>query len=298
MIANTWDSQVELNPKMLAGTLGMTEDAVEKAIDYLCAPDMKSRNKAENGCRLLREGEYAYCVPTHSIYRTIMHEDDLRAYNTRKKQESRERKKMDRSSDVKASVTDKSIDGQCASSGVNAFVIDPEDDEQIGQGQSTDVKHGQGVSRRMSRMSTQVEVEGEGEEEKKEDRKRKAQEGDSDSELPFRAATTRGNTPEATQARDRLKHLIGRFGATSCMKGVDIFHEWRDAAQWHDIMYVAEIFEQCEPSLPSDLRRILKKRKAEYLAWVHARVAAEAHGEMPAIPTLVKSINAVFEGSP
>ena len=94
VIANTVDSTVELNPKMLAGTLGCTESEVQVAIDYLCSPDTGSRNPSEDGRRLVKEGSFQYHVVTHAVYRNLQSNADRRAYFREKQRESRERKKQ------------------------------------------------------------------------------------------------------------------------------------------------------------------------------------------------------------
>jgi hypothetical protein len=101
VIANTHDSQVELNPVMLAATLGTTPNRIESAIAYLCASDPRSRSKVEEGRRLIREGEFAYRVPTFDAYRSIRNEEERRAYNRIKKAEQRQRDKV-----VKVNVND------------------------------------------------------------------------------------------------------------------------------------------------------------------------------------------------
>jgi hypothetical protein len=104
VIANTINGQVELNPKLLAAVLGGSETEIIKAIEFLCSSDDRSRSKVEDGKRLIREGEYAYRVPTFLFYRDIRNEDERREYNRQKKAEERARKK----SEVKPSVIDKS----------------------------------------------------------------------------------------------------------------------------------------------------------------------------------------------
>jgi hypothetical protein len=107
VIANTHDSQVELNPLMMAGTLGTTVERVEAAIAYLCAPDPRSRSKECEGRRLIREGEFAYRVPTFAAYRSIRNEEERREYNRIKKAEQRQRDREGRAtSRVKARVND------------------------------------------------------------------------------------------------------------------------------------------------------------------------------------------------
>lgn len=113
VIANTVNSQVELNPILLATLIGTSREEVDAAIAFLCAPDPRSRSKVHNGCRLIKEGEFAYRVPTHDFYRGIRNEEERREYNRNKKAEQRQREKkvvvpvkdrvIDKSSDVKMS---------------------------------------------------------------------------------------------------------------------------------------------------------------------------------------------------
>jgi len=106
VIANTIQSQVELNPSYLAAVLGSTPDAIAKAIEFLASPDPHSRSKNDEGRRLVREGEFAYRVPNHETYRSIRSEDDRRAYNRMKKAEERAKKKTNVSADVNTRVND------------------------------------------------------------------------------------------------------------------------------------------------------------------------------------------------
>ena len=101
VIANTIQSHVELNPRLLAAVIGSTPERMQQAVDYLCAPDAQSRNDAHEGRRLVPDGQYQFFVPSHERYRSIMNADDRREYNRVKKRESRERK-----SSVKPSVND------------------------------------------------------------------------------------------------------------------------------------------------------------------------------------------------
>lgn len=102
VIANTIDSNVELNSKMLSATLGCTEEEVRNAIAYLCQPDPHSRNKDQDGRRLVKEGEYQYRVVTHAYYRHMKNEDEKREYNRIKKQESRAKLKKNIMSNEKS----------------------------------------------------------------------------------------------------------------------------------------------------------------------------------------------------
>ena len=90
VIGNTVDSQVELNPRLLAAVIGMAPEAVERAIAYLCAPDAQSRNKIHDGRRLLREGEFAYRVTGHALYRAVGSEQQENVRPQSKAQRARE----------------------------------------------------------------------------------------------------------------------------------------------------------------------------------------------------------------
>lgn len=95
VIANTIKGTVELNPAYLAAIIGMPKERVQKAIDYLCAPDSNSRSSDEEGRRLVKEGQFLYRMVNHYVYRDMKDEDELREYNRMKKRESRERNRND-----------------------------------------------------------------------------------------------------------------------------------------------------------------------------------------------------------
>lgn len=92
VIANTVKGCIEINPKLLAMVLGCAEKEVIGAIEYLCKPDPDSRSGEMDGCRLVKEGQFQYIVPTHEKYRHIANEDERRDYNRIKQKESRERR--------------------------------------------------------------------------------------------------------------------------------------------------------------------------------------------------------------
>jgi hypothetical protein len=56
------EMRLELNPKFLAIILGTKEYVIEKAIEWACSPDPKSRTKTEGGRRLVKIGEFEYRV--------------------------------------------------------------------------------------------------------------------------------------------------------------------------------------------------------------------------------------------
>ena len=84
---------VEINPKLLAFTLGGKANEVEDALKFLQRPDPTSRSKAEDGRRLVKEGEYQYRVVNWEFYQRIKNEDDRREYNRRKQAEYRAKSK-------------------------------------------------------------------------------------------------------------------------------------------------------------------------------------------------------------
>lgn len=71
---------VELNPRLLAFILGSTEIEIFKAIDFLCAPDVTSRSKVEEGRKLIRKGEFLYFIPNLKYYRDLFDEEARREY--------------------------------------------------------------------------------------------------------------------------------------------------------------------------------------------------------------------------
>ncbi len=85
---------IEVNPKLLAFTLGGTEKEVEQALTFLCSPDPNSRSKLENGKRLVKEGQYQYRVVNWEHYDKIRNEKDRREYNRMKQAEYREAKRI------------------------------------------------------------------------------------------------------------------------------------------------------------------------------------------------------------
>lgn len=69
---------VEINPKLLAFSLGEKEPEVQKAIDYLCAPDKNSRSPEEQGRRLVRLGQFEYRVVNGAKYREVRDQEQRR----------------------------------------------------------------------------------------------------------------------------------------------------------------------------------------------------------------------------
>lgn len=84
--------KVELNPRLLCAILGAPLEDVRKALDVLTSPDPESRTKEHEGRRLIREGEFAYTVPTFSRYRNGT-EEERKAANAGRQAKHREKKK-------------------------------------------------------------------------------------------------------------------------------------------------------------------------------------------------------------
>lgn len=87
---------VEINPKLLAFTLGGKESEVESALKFLCQPDAKSRSRLDEGRRIVKEGQFQYRLVNWKFYQKIRNEDDRRDYNRRKQAEYRFKSKLQR----------------------------------------------------------------------------------------------------------------------------------------------------------------------------------------------------------
>lgn len=86
------DGSVEINPRLAAVQLGGTDEMVDQALAYLCAPDPTSRSPDEEGRRLVSEGPFLYRVVNYLQYRKIRDADERREYLRIKQQESRARR--------------------------------------------------------------------------------------------------------------------------------------------------------------------------------------------------------------
>jgi hypothetical protein len=85
---------VEVNPKLLAFTLGGTEKQITDALMFLQKPDTNSRSKDEGGRRLVKEGQFQYRIVNWERYAVIKNAVDRREYNRVWMQEDRLKKKM------------------------------------------------------------------------------------------------------------------------------------------------------------------------------------------------------------
>lgn len=92
ILSNTHFGVVEVNPKLLAFTLGGLKckpEEIEDALDYLQRPDPESRSKLEEGRRLIKEGQFQYRVVNWEEYNRIRNEEERREYNRVKQREGR-----------------------------------------------------------------------------------------------------------------------------------------------------------------------------------------------------------------
>ncbi len=89
------DFNVELNSTLLSAIFGEPESEVEKAIEFLCGPDPRSRTETKEGRRLEKIGSFLYHVINGEVYHQIRNEDERRAYIREKVQEFRTKKKKE-----------------------------------------------------------------------------------------------------------------------------------------------------------------------------------------------------------
>lgn len=89
IIAKARSGTIEINPKLLAFTLGGSEGEVDAALVFLCQPDPLSRSKVEDGRRLAKEGQFQYRLVNWEKYQAIKNEAERREYNRVKQAEYR-----------------------------------------------------------------------------------------------------------------------------------------------------------------------------------------------------------------
>lgn len=94
MTTKARDGYVEVNPDLLAFTLGGRDQdpqEIVEALEFLQQPDPKSRSKIEDGRRIVKEGEYQYRLVNWAEYNKIRTEEERREYNRVKQKEFRDR---------------------------------------------------------------------------------------------------------------------------------------------------------------------------------------------------------------
>ncbi len=114
---------VELNPRLIATTIGMSKARAKSAVDYLCAPDPDSRNPDMDGRRLVSLGPFLYTVVSHEKYATLRNDEERKAYERERKADYRARVR-DRSGtirDVSISTSESSSESSSASETEEGF---------------------------------------------------------------------------------------------------------------------------------------------------------------------------------
>jgi hypothetical protein len=89
IITKARGGHVEVNPKLLAFTLGGKEEEIESALEFLMQPDETSRSKLEGGRRIIKEGQFQYRLVNWEHYQRIKNLEDQREYNRGKQAEYR-----------------------------------------------------------------------------------------------------------------------------------------------------------------------------------------------------------------
>jgi hypothetical protein len=84
---------VEVNPSYLAKIFGEEEGDVQRAIDFLCRPDPKSRSPEEEGRRLVKIDGFTYRVVNFRKYREGRDVDRRRKQNREAQARWREKKR-------------------------------------------------------------------------------------------------------------------------------------------------------------------------------------------------------------
>lgn len=80
VISHFHDDVVELNAELLATLIGESQADIQVIIEKLCQPDPNSRSKEQEGCRLVKIGQFAYRVVNGQKYRAMRDENARREY--------------------------------------------------------------------------------------------------------------------------------------------------------------------------------------------------------------------------
>lgn len=88
-----YGTTVELNPSIMGFLIGEEESVVAEQLRKMCAPDLKSRSKKEDGKKLVKVSEYTYRVVNGDYYRKIRNEQERREYQRKKQAEYRKKGK-------------------------------------------------------------------------------------------------------------------------------------------------------------------------------------------------------------
>lgn len=101
--------RVELNPKIIAVLIGMTEENVKNVIEKLCQPDPNSRSKELDGKRLTREGEFLYFIVNYAYYRAIQNKRSQTEYMRKYMKDKRERERKELSKYANVNVVSQAV---------------------------------------------------------------------------------------------------------------------------------------------------------------------------------------------
>lgn len=89
-------SLIDLNPDLISAIIGCKSSDIQKAIDFFCEPDERSRTPAANGCRLIKKSPLTYFVVNLEQYRFLDDCDDRRTYWRDQKEKQRQKRKIKR----------------------------------------------------------------------------------------------------------------------------------------------------------------------------------------------------------
>lgn len=87
---------IEVNPKLLAFTLGGDEKEIVDALEFLQKPDPQSRSSSEGGRRLVKDGQFQYRIVNWERYAVIKNAVDRREYNRTWMKDNRAKRKLER----------------------------------------------------------------------------------------------------------------------------------------------------------------------------------------------------------
>jgi hypothetical protein len=85
-------SLIDLNPELISAIIGCKPSEIQSAIDFLCAPDDRSRTPTSNGCRLIKRSPLTYFVVNLEQYRFLDDCDDRREYWRDQKEKQRKKR--------------------------------------------------------------------------------------------------------------------------------------------------------------------------------------------------------------
>lgn len=88
------EEYVRLHPNLLCTAIGAKEEAIIKAIKFLCKEDAQTTTDGESGRRLVMESPYVYRVVNGKYYRGMMNDEDRRTKAAIRQKRFRDKKKL------------------------------------------------------------------------------------------------------------------------------------------------------------------------------------------------------------